>query len=434
MRLPALVLAFLMMAVSSASPSVITVDVDGGADFTAIAPAVTAAITRDTILIYPGYYEGPDNSSIDFDGKDMVVRTVGGPESTTINGYMFDNVFVIQHGEDITIEGLEVTGAVGLAFVCNAPGNELTVRRCAFNSNYTNGGDPLDSQRTAVGYAQYSTVVFEECGFAGNIAGSIVATMHLRDCDVTIADCSFERNREYGSVFEDDSCVLRLAGSTNALMERCVFVDNRPEDALLLVQGSSSAHIRDCDFLGNSGGSYALLDDGLLHFENSGTNIVEGCTFAANEAASGCISSRFGAGVTITDCTFASNGGSMNNVIAVDDVARGDVELTRCILAFNDCPVPIECEGSLPTITACCFAETGNPGAMCEPHDPDQLVFADPLFCDREGGDYTLCLNSPCLVPNNDWGVQIGAHYWGCDACDSPVETTSWGAIKVMYR
>jgi hypothetical protein len=49
--------------------------------------------------------------------------------------------------------------------------------------------------------------------------------------------------------------------------------------------------------------------------------------------------------------------------------------------------------------------------------------------------DFTLCANSLCLPENNiDCDQLIGAYGEGCPPCDSPVESTSWGAIKAMYR
>ena len=71
---------------------------------------------------------------------------------------------------------------------------------------------------------------------------------------------------------------------------------------------------------------------------------------------------------------------------------------------------------------------------MCASANPEFSLFEDPLFCGLAENNYTLCANSPCLPDGNDWGVQIGAHDEGCDACDSPVELTSWGAIKALYR
>jgi hypothetical protein len=60
-------------------------------------------------------------------------------------------------------------------------------------------------------------------------------------------------------------------------------------------------------------------------------------------------------------------------------------------------------------------------------------LFVDPLFCGMAYYDFSHCANSVCLG-NNDWGESIGGLGQGCDACGSPVEPTSWGAIKAMYR
>ena len=61
-------------------------------------------------------------------------------------------------------------------------------------------------------------------------------------------------------------------------------------------------------------------------------------------------------------------------------------------------------------------------------------LYEDPLFCDIASNDYSLCTNSPCLPEGNPWGVTIGAHGEGCPSCNTPVESTSWGAIKALYR
>ena len=60
-------------------------------------------------------------------------------------------------------------------------------------------------------------------------------------------------------------------------------------------------------------------------------------------------------------------------------------------------------------------------------------MFADPLFCDRAGGTYTLARNSPCLEDNNDLGARIGARGIGCTSqgestMDTPVRA---GLISV---
>jgi hypothetical protein len=60
-------------------------------------------------------------------------------------------------------------------------------------------------------------------------------------------------------------------------------------------------------------------------------------------------------------------------------------------------------------------------------------IFEDPLFCDLADEDLTLRGDSPCLPANNPWGELIGAHEQGCEA-PIPVEDTSWGAVKALYR
>ena len=62
------------------------------------------------------------------------------------------------------------------------------------------------------------------------------------------------------------------------------------------------------------------------------------------------------------------------------------------------------------------------------------LIGVDPLFCDLYSGDYNLCENSLCRSAVNDWGFTMGAYRGICGPCSSPVEETTWGAIKAMYR
>ncbi|HYW68701.1 MAG TPA: hypothetical protein VE960_03780, partial [bacterium] len=55
----------------------------------------------------------------------------------------------------------------------------------------------------------------------------------------------------------------------------------------------------------------------------------------------------------------------------------------------------------------------------------------DPELCGREIADYRLFDTSPCTASNSPCGVRVGS----ADAfCDSPVEATSWGRLKALYR
>jgi len=411
----------------------ITVDLNGGADYTAIAEAVAAAGNGDVVLVYPGYYEGPENSSIYFGGRDIELRSVAGADSTTIDGYMFDHIFVLQHWENEVIEGFTVGYTSGLALVCDY--SDVTVRGCRFTGMTAYGGDPIWAQGTVVGRVTGGSLLLEDCVFDDNWCRSANSTIVTSNCDVTVRNCVFRGNDEGDSnIYDTPSGTLVIRGTCSATLEGCTFIDNEVEDCVLSIRGNAMVDITGCTFTGNTPVWDHTASEGLLHMSDVNSATVRLCSFVGNEMLISCITSIEAAEIRVENCTFAENSGG-ESVIATTTGSRDGAFLTSCVLAFNnDCLVPIACDGTLPAISACCFYETGDPEAMCEPYDPQSLLLEDPLFCDFYAGDFTLCLNSPCLIPHNDWGVQVGAHGWGCDACDSPVEHTSWGSIKAMYR
>jgi len=61
--------------------------------------------------------------------------------------------------------------------------------------------------------------------------------------------------------------------------------------------------------------------------------------------------------------------------------------------------------------------------------DEGDIVAAAPGFCDPEAGDFRVCTGSPCLE-----GEQLGAFGAGCAECSVPVQKTSMGSMKAMFR
>jgi hypothetical protein len=111
--------------------------------------------------------------------------------------------------------------------------------------------------------------------------------------------------------------------------------------------------------------------------------------------------------------------------------------LTNCIIAFGTPGGPAigcELEGSYPTLICCdVFGNAGGDWVDCiaGQEGGNGNISADPLFCDRPGGDFTIDAASPCAPAHSGGCGLIGA--LGVD-CDSPVEATSWGAIKARFR
>jgi hypothetical protein len=69
----------------------------------------------------------------------------------------------------------------------------------------------------------------------------------------------------------------------------------------------------------------------------------------------------------------------------------------------------------------------------------DGNISAEAYYCDfagTAGYDYQVCLTDPPSphLGAGEGGVTIGALDAVCTGCQSPVESTSWGAIKALYR
>ena len=57
---------------------------------------------------------------------------------------------------------------------------------------------------------------------------------------------------------------------------------------------------------------------------------------------------------------------------------------------------------------------------------PADILSLDPLFCNVDDDDLTLCSNSPCLPGGNPWGITIGDHGEGCSDCGSTLGGAPW--------
>jgi hypothetical protein len=101
--------------------------------------------------------------------------------------------------------------------------------------------------------------------------------------------------------------------------------------------------------------------------------------------------------------------------------------------AFSTAGEAINTNPGLAVLTCCDLY--GNPGGDWVGGVADQYgvrgnISADPLFCDPGGDDFRLQEGSPC-APGEECGL-MGAWPVGCGG--TPVEETSWGAVKALFR
>ncbi len=259
--------------------------------------------------------------------------------------------------------------------------------------------------------------------------------------DVTIIDCE---NTNLGFYLDQNllpTAILRGFTVRNAqylssgglavsdaspTIENCVFencVGSAGGGAAFL---QSESTIRDCIFRNNSSPG---AGGGLRASQSVLT--ISGCLFEGNSAAGGGggIATHTVMGTTITNCTFVGNG---HYQIA----ARGPGELfiTGCVIAFGTSGGPIYWDGANTLATTECvvFANAGTDSLVGS--YSDNRFDEGPRFCSIASRDYTYCANSPCLATNNTWGYDVGAYGEGCGDCNSPVEESTWGCIKAMFR
>jgi hypothetical protein len=130
-------------------------------------------------------------------------------------------------------------------------------------------------------------------------------------------------------------------------------------------------------------------------------------------------------------CTIVDNRSSADPVLFLMFVTG---TINRCVFAFN--------RGKMyraddATVTMACSDVFGNTrGSGFNGTDLGGNFSADPLFCDLEGGDYTLNADSPCLSGQHPDGADcglIGAFGEGCGG-STPILETTWGSLKNLYR
>lgn len=224
----------------------------------------------------------------------------------------------------------------------------------------------------------------------------------------------------------DGGGAIRCDGGSPRISD-CVFRDNSTSGsggAIMLTQGPT--RISGCEFYGNTAGDVG----GALHITNSDVKLTA-CTFSDNSAGAGGGAWVASSALTMKLCTLANNEGIVGSSVWLQS---GTVAtLQQCVLAFGRLGRPVT--GGTPEIFHCCVY--GNADGDDLPGTAHDNEFVDPLICDlygADGGNMSLCSNSPCLSSNNTWSLQVGSKVQGCADCDTPVEPSSWSGIKALYR
>ncbi|MFH1501971.1 MAG: right-handed parallel beta-helix repeat-containing protein [Candidatus Eisenbacteria bacterium] len=219
------------------------------------------------------------------------------------------------------------------------------------------------------------------------------------------------------TITRGDPSGIRLKNSA-AVVRDCVVESNRASYGGGIHVDGGSPLIVDCVVRGNRAFSYSAGSGGGFYGKGDGTTTIRNTVFDGNSTVyGGAVYCDAAHGVIAENCTIVGNEAEWGG----GTCAKGEASLERCIVAFCGPGEAVRCEaGSSVAVSFSCFFASGWSDSLCGEHSAN--VFADPGFCDREGGDLRLCADSPCLPENNPHGVLIGAlEAGGCD-CPGPPE------------
>jgi hypothetical protein len=355
-----------------------SVHADGSGDFPTVQAAVDAAATGDTVLVGPGIYTGTGNRDIAVNGKDIILLSEAGAESTVIS---------VQGSASSPARAFFFTGGVTEAAVVDG----FTIRGGYIESAYGAGGGIL---------LDVASPTIRNCAFRDNVASYVGGAIYgySSGARILVHDCVFDHNSAYfGGAIETVEREVEI--------EDCIFHDNHAQWGGALALAVVRGVIRRCLLEQNEVGDDQV--GGAVSVSASESDVdFESCSFVGNSGGSILVAGSIGPGVVrLRSCTFARNDsrlppGEGGGTIQVGwENAAPNVSIENTILSFATAGQAVACVTGSPTIS--CSDIYGNAGGdwvgcIAEQGGINRNFAADPCFCDAANDDFTLWNYSPC--------------------------------------
>ena len=344
-----------------------------------------------------------------------------------------------------------ICAAAVLALACTASATSIYVHWNGFDGDYETIQEGINAagegDTVLVAGGDYSGPGNRDITFGDH---NLVVRSEWGITDVTLDCGDTSRGFELNNTGQDSSTVIRGFRFVNAgdgsnggtisiygcspVIEFCEFISSSAGNGGAIYYGynTTPGAIRNCIFDGNTCSGFG----GGIAIDHADQLDITDCVFFDNESTSSFGGAIGGNGVTgpvtIDRCTIVRNNAvNFSGAMFFDSTAAGTVTVTNTVIALNS---------NWPTYSSACATSHcvvyGNASGDSLSGSYHDNLFTDPLFCDESTDDFEVCADSPCLQgdPENPWGEQVGFYGSGCPDCDSPVEESTWGSIKTLFR
>jgi parallel beta-helix repeat protein len=334
------------------------IDVPG--DYATISLAIAASSSGDTIMVCPGTYE----ENIDYDGKDIIIISLGCADETIIDAGASGSVVTFDSGETAAAKLIGFTiqngsasdgGGITITGTNTAP----TIQHCIITNNVASddgGGIYIADNTTAP--------TIQNCIITNNVASDDGGGIYNINGSPTIDNCTISYNTapySYGGGIYNSGGTVSITDSSinnNKACNDTVPPTTGGAGGGIWISCSSTSTIEDCDINDNdarliAGGITAGLNVNLARCDikrnhPSGlalgsSNTIEDCDISDNTSSYGAGIYSEGGGVkTITGCTISGNdalnlpgyGDGWGGGIAMYS-ATSDTQIINCIIVDN---------------------------------------------------------------------------------------------------